>query len=102
MGTEDKIGFSYRLSKPEEAKEEVMALATKAAIRKANLIAEAASIELGEIVNVDYPVKEISISYARHMMADCYCAPNIEGPEIDITPQDLTISDNVTTIFSIK
>ena len=101
-GTEDKIGFSYRLSNPEKAKEEVMGLATKSAIRKANLIAEAASIGLGDIINIDYSVKEINLRYQSHMMLDCCPTNGNEGPEIDITPRDLTFTDSVTVIFGIK
>ena len=103
-GTEDGISFGYRLSNPDFAKEEVMALATKAAIRKAGIIAEAASIALGEIINIDYSIKKINVEYddRRMMFFDCAAPSGSNNPEIDITPNDLTVTDSVTIIYALK
>ena len=101
-GTEDKIEFSYRLNDPAAAKDEVMALATKAAIRKANIIAEAASVSLGDLLTIDYSVKEIRLSQQKFLMADCCYGSSDAEPEIDITPQELTLSDSVTVVYAIK
>lgn len=103
-GTEDKISFGYRLSNPDSAKEEVMALAAKAAIRKAGIIAEAASITLGDILNIDCSVKKINVEYddRRMMCFDCASMPGSSEPEIDITPNDLSVTDSVTIIYALK
>lgn len=72
------------------------------ALAKSHILFHQHYIQDGKPELRTFPLQEISISYVRHMMADCCCVPNSEGPEMDITPQGLTISDNVTTIFSIK
>ncbi|MDY6393182.1 MAG: SIMPL domain-containing protein [Bacilli bacterium] len=102
--TKDSVSFSYRLSNPEGAKEEVMALATEAAIKKAKIIAKTASISLGDILNIDYSVKKDCFQFQRFEMLGCDCcsAPETQEPEIDITPNDLTVSDSVTLVYAIK
>lgn len=99
--SQDKMDFSYRLSNPEEAQEEVMALATKAAIRKASIIASSASVSLGEIQSIDYSVEEIRVQYQRYALKECYSADCTGSPEVDITPRDLTFEDSVTIVFAI-
>ena len=103
VSLEDTISFSYRLSKVEEAQDEVMQLAVKAAIRKARLIAEASAINLGEIQKIDYSVEEIDVHYRNHMlMADCCTAKAAGAIDVEIAPEDLTLSDQVNVVFGIN
>ena len=98
------ISFTYVLEDREKANDEVLELAVANATKKANLLAKAAGVELGELLSVDY-------SYGRIRVANecgCYdCAMETaqdlgSAPEIDIDPEDLELSDCVTMVWAIK
>ena len=94
------VSFSYMLSDPLAAKDEVTALAVSIAVNRANVIAKAAGITLGPIQNIDYGVRRVHIDYDEPRVYECACA-NGPAPEIDITPEDLSMSDNVTITWAI-
>ncbi len=72
---------------------------------KAKVLAEAASVALGNIITVDYSWGEIEFSSTpmNRMLAldECeMCAP-CDSYDIDIEPDDIDVSDTVTVIWSI-
>ncbi len=100
--SEDHINFSYRLSDVEAAREEVLVLASEAALHKAEVIAKATGVRLGDIQTLDYSVKRIRIDYDTHPYMQRMCGADAANPEIDITPEDLTITDSISMVIEIK
>ena len=93
--------ISFTVSDPEAAKNELLAAAIRDARSKAEVVADAAGVSLGEIVSIDYswgqvefevhPVNELRM--AKNESAGCY--------DMDIEPDDIETSDTVTVTWEI-
>ena len=75
---------------------------------KADVLCEAAGVELGDILSVDYSWGELDI-YSRPMGVDMLESyQDDEGYEddkfidMDIEPDDIDITDTVTVLWGIK
>lgn len=91
---EIEIGYTVRDSRPSELK--MLERAVKDAKEKAEIMAKAAGCSLGLVKSINYAVQEFHIySQARqiHGAEEASCC-NKES--LDITPDDLAVSDDVT------
>ena len=69
--------------------------AVKDATEKAKIMAEAAGCKLGSVLNIDYGFHEIHVySEARNIHSNSE-AMACDSSSLDISPDDLGISDNV-------
>ncbi len=96
---EINIGYTVRDPRPSQLR--MLERAVKDAKEKAAIMAKACGCSLGEVRNINYSVQELHIySQARHIgdagEAMC-CTPE----SLDITPDDLAVSDEVTVEWQL-
>ena len=103
--TESRPEFriNYTVKDTEAAKNKLLAKAVADSKEKAKVLAEAAGVSLGDIVNIDYSWGELEIVSApveRCMMS----APNAAAGsyKMDIEPDDIDVTDTVTVVWEIK
>lgn len=81
---------------------------SKNAMKKASIIAKAAGVKLGEIIDINYSWVDFEFHTRSYDIEDgefCKCcdAPETGSSyDIDIEPEDIDRSDNVTIVYSLK
>ena len=105
---QSEFSILYTVSDPEEAKNKVLAKAVSDSRKKAEVLSEAAGVELGKILSVDYSWGELDI-YSRPMGVDMLESyqddadyEDTRDMDIDIEPDDIDITDTVTVLWEIK
>ncbi len=99
---ESKPEFSikYQLKDEKNLKEKLLKNAIADAIGKAKVIALAANVDLGEIMHIDYDWTEIRFVREDFQLSDA--SYNYSAASIDIEPEDIEASDNVSIIWEIE
>lgn len=98
---EAQINIGYTQQDPRPTQLKMLERAVKDAHDKAQIMAKAAGRELGEVKSIEYGEMEISIySQARNICCEeaSHCTPE----SLDITPDDLVVSDNVHVEWELK
>ena len=102
-----EFSIYYSIEDAESAKNELLGNAIADAKKKAEVIANASGVALEEILDINYSWIDVEFrtrSYGLHdevMM--CKSAPDVNGAyDIDIEPDDIDKTDNVTITFKIK
>lgn len=98
-----EISISYAVSDSRQAQYDLLEDAARDSREKALRIARAVGCELGEVVNINYSWRRIDL-YREENYDNCICkgaAP--DGPaDLDMEPDDLKASDDVTIVWEIK
>lgn len=98
-----EIGIHFELADEEAAKDEMLVAATKDAKKKAELLAKAADVSLGQLQSIQYAWDEIrfesTTTYA--CCEDTVCA-TVPGGVADITPEDVERSDTAVFVWEIN
>lgn len=97
---EINIGYTVKDPRPSELK--MLERAVKDAKEKAAIMAKACGCKLGLVKSIDYSEHEIHIySQARqiHGADEAACC---EPESLDITPNDLSVSDSVTVVWYLS
>ena len=95
---------SYTLSDPESAKNALLSQAVKDAKTKAETLAAAAGVALGGIRSIDYSMEQpdVEVRPMRKMALAANCDAECAGSyDMDLTPDDITVSDTVTVLWDI-
>lgn len=96
--------ISYTVSDPEAAKNTLLGKAVADAAEKAAVLTRAAGIALGGIQSIDYSWGEIDLEYRPmngNVLMEC-CAPMAaKSYDLDIEPDDISVSDTVTVVWEI-
>lgn len=100
-----KFDIIYSIRNNEEAKNLLLKDAVKDAHNKAQVIAEASNVILGEILNIDYSF--MNIEFSKRMMDKttdlvCYEMSNQDSFDVDFEPDNIHASDTITVLYSIK
>ena len=104
---EPEFTIQYTISEPEKAKNELLAEAVIDSKEKAAVLAKAAGVNLGDIINIDYSWEEIDF-YTRpignFMMRECPVEPDCENGsiDIDIEADDIDVADTVTVVWTVS
>lgn len=97
--------ISYTVSDPEAAKNTLLGKAVADAKEKAFVLAQAAGVTLLEIQTIDYSWGEIDFEYRPmngDVMMECCTAPMAaKSYDLDIEPDDISVSDTVTVVWEI-
>ena len=97
-----EIGIHFELADEDAAKDEMLVEAAKDAKKKAELLAKAADVSLGQLQSIQYAWDEIKFesptTYACCEEATCAPAP---GGLADITPEDVERSDTAVFVWEI-
>jgi uncharacterized protein len=101
--TESKASFRilFIVKEPEPLRQQALAEAVKNCRQKAEVLAEAAGVKLGELQHIDYSWSEL---HFEHKMYVCESSAPLErpAPAYDIEPDDVNVSDSVTVIWAIS
>lgn len=103
-GVSADFNIDYTVKDTDALKNELLAKAVSDSREKAMALTEAAGVELGDIVNIDYSWGEMEI-YTRSM---CFggmdTKARVEDSSIDLSiePEDINLQDTVTVIWEIK
>ena len=100
--------LSYTVKDPEAAKNELLGKAVTDAREKASVLTQAAGVSLKDIQSIDYSWGQINFEVQpmnRMLMVEECCTSMVEGAgsyDMDIEPDDIEVSDNVTVIWNIE
>lgn len=99
--------IEYTVAEPEKCKNELLARAIMDSKEKAEVLTKAADVSLGDILTIDYSWGEIefvSRPMEKMMLEECCLreAPMSGAYDMDIDPDDIEVSDNVTVVWSIQ
>ena len=100
-----EFAVAYTVKDPEAAKNALLTKAVADAKAKAEVLAAAAGVKLGDIISVNYAFadSDFEVRPMNRMMAadECAVPTAAKGIDIGITPDDVTVSDAVTVIWAI-
>lgn len=101
-----EFSIEYTVAEPEQCKNTLLGAAVKDSVQKASVLAGAAGVKLGEIVNIDYswgeidfvskPVQEMPLRSCK--TSECDAA----SYSMDIEPEDIDITDTVTVVWELE
>lgn len=97
--SEASFRISFQIKDPEPLRQQAIAGAVKNSREKALVLADAAGVSLGDIVQIDYSWSEIRFETDFEV---CEVDAQVAAPSYDITPEDVDVSDSVTVIWEIK
>lgn len=100
-----EISIEYTVSDPEKHKDKLLKNAIEDSKHKAEVLANAADVELGDIVSIDYSWGEISFvsePIQNFAFASAEKTMGSPGYDIDIEADDIDVTDTVTVIWKIK
>ena len=95
--------LSYALRDPESAKAALLEAAVTDARRKADILASAAGVKLGKLLQVDYSMAEPALETPR--MAKAMLSRNgMESAsfDMDLQPDDIRAQDTVTLLWEME
>ncbi len=102
-GVEFSVDFG--MMNTEDAKLALIANAVNDAKKKAEVLAVARGVKLGDVQNIDYSFGEIDFYSHRNYRFDDFCEGEMlmkNSIDIDIEPEDISVTDTVTVIWSIS
>ncbi len=91
---EINIGYTVKDTRPSQLR--MLERAVKDAKEKAEIMAKAVGCKLGLVKNINYAVQEVHIYSQARMIHGADEAVGCNPESLDITPEDLEFSDNVT------
>ena len=100
-----KFDIIYTVKDDEEAKNLLLKDAVKDANRKAQIIAEASNLNLGDILSIDYSF--MSVEFSERIFDNKMDLINGEigcnnSLNVDFEPDDIKASDTITVLYAIK
>jgi hypothetical protein len=100
QGAQISIGYTQRDPRPTQLK--MLERAVKDAHDKAEIMAKAAGCELGEVKEIEYGEMEVHIYSEARAIHNAEEAKASTVNSLDITPDDLAVSDNVNVVWWLK
>ena len=101
-----EVKVKYLIKDFEKAKNDLLAVAIKDSMTKAQVMADAANVELGDIESIDYSWGTIRYeSNEFRVMNDSSMTLYDAAPtsfDIDIEPDDIHITDTVTVVWNLN
>lgn len=100
-----EISIEYTVSDPEKHKDKLLKDAIEDSKHKAEVLANAADVKLGDIVSIDYSWGEINFvsePIQNFAFTSAEKTTGRAGYDIDIEADDIDVTDTVTVIWNIK
>ena len=100
-----EIRLEYTIADPEKSKNELLEQAVLDSSKKAQVLAKAAGLSLGDILNIDYSWGEIdfvSKPMDTFALQECRMPTSVGSYDIDIEADDIDITDIVTVVWEIR
>lgn len=103
-----KFDIEYTVADTEKSKNELLNKAVADSREKAYILTQAANVSLGNIIKIDYSWAEIEFvtKPINRMMLETSCIESTDfmedsGYNIDISPNDINVTDSVTVVWEI-
>jgi hypothetical protein len=106
--SDPEFQITYTVKDAEGAKNLLLKKAVEDSKGKAEILAQAAGVSLGEVVTIDYSWEEIElVASPLNRMAEACRGITMSGDEDDaydmnVEPDDIEVSDHVTVIWAIR
>lgn len=98
-----QLSIAFTVKDATAINEEMLRSATVNARRTAEILCEASGVVMGDLIAINYNWGELDIySDTRYECCDKLMAPMTAGTAIDITPEDIDISDTATFVWEIR
>ena len=97
---EISIGYTVRDPRPSQLK--MLERAVKDAKEKATIMAKACDCKLGLVKEINYSVQELHVYSQTRMIHGADEALCCNEESLDITPEDLAVSDDVTVVWYLS
>ena len=105
-GADAEISINHTVKDPEPVRNELLAKAVKDSRTKAEVLAAASGVSLGDIISVDYSWGEMQIYnrtvYNLTFGSNSKISMTEESFDMDIEADDIHIRDTVTVIWEIR
>ncbi len=101
-GTNAEFRIVYTVKDPEHAKNELLHKAMEDAKIKAEQLAAASGVTLGEIVLIDYSWDDIHFKVEPMQPMMFREEMKMAKMDLDINPQDINLEDTIRVVWSIK
>lgn len=98
-GAQINIGYTVQDPRPHQLK--MLARAVKDAKEKAEIMADATGCKLGKVVNINYHYSNVTVYSQARNIHDSKEAFASTTDSLDITPEDLVMSDTVDVTFEL-
>lgn len=97
------ISINYVVSDEETVKNKLIEEAVNDAMEKARILSISANVLLGNIINIDYSLKKINYETSPYILREMNTVKsyNESSYKIDIQPDEIKASDEVTIIYQI-
>lgn len=97
-----RFDIKFSVSDTTDVSEELLRSATQNARKKAEILADASGVKLGDIIDITYSWSRLDVY--SHTDYRIYEAATPMSREVDayIVPEDIDVQDNVTFVWSIK
>ena len=97
-----ELSIAFTVKDPAAINSELLRSATENARKKAEIICAAAGVTLGSLIAINYDWGELDVySHTRYEFAEHEYALTPPSGTIDITPEDISLSDSVTFVWEI-
>ena len=97
--------INYTIKDVEAAKNKLLGKAVADSKEKACVLTEAAGVKLGDIVTIDYSWGDkefVSEPMVRNLAAPMMRSAKADSYNIDIEPDDISVTDTVTVVWEIR
>ena len=96
-----ELSVRFTVKDKNAADEALLESAAKNARRKAEILAKASGITLGQLVSVAYDFSDLNIFSETNYSVENRCMPMSKCAAISVEPDDISMSDNATCVWEI-
>ena len=100
--SEPEFSIQFGVNDEEAVKAQLLRSAAEDAARKAEILASASGVRLGELVSIDYRMDGVSLrsptNFAMPLMAD----RAVSKAAIDIAPENISATENANFVWEIR
>lgn len=98
-----ELSISFTVKDTTTLNEEMLRSAAINAKRKAEILCSASGVTLGDLITINYSWGELDIySHTRYNCSEEAIGLMVAGAAVDITPEDIDVSDTATFVWEIK
>ena len=97
-----ELSIVFTVKDPSAISADLLRSATTNAREKAEILCSASNVKLGDLLTIDYNWGELDITSHTDYRMEGKCMALSPGCDIDIDPDDISLSDTATFIWEIK
>lgn len=98
--TDPQLNIQFSIKDKDAVSEELLISATKNAKQKAEILASASGVTLGDLISIDYNWGELYLYSQTNYNVESDCIAESRAP--DIEPDDIDVRDTVSFVWEIK